>query len=115
MITLDLEDLIDNDVFGWSVKQIVVLLAAREIKDLRKTRCPGSKPDRLCIPRNHTLGHIMLMRDYNTEVPTYPAHLFRHRIECIDLFFADIVKTCDAKCCYFKRNRDEDTTIEYVA
>jgi hypothetical protein len=48
MITSDLEDLLDDDV-----EQMVVLPTAKELKDRRKKRCPGSELDRLCIPRNH--------------------------------------------------------------
>jgi hypothetical protein len=73
----DLEDILfDND------EQLLFMLAAKEQEDNKRIKRPGSKVGRLCIPRNRKLGHAMLMQDYFSEVPMYPAYLFRHDIEC---------------------------------
>jgi hypothetical protein len=68
----DLEDILyDND------EQLLLMLAAKEEEDNKRFKRPGSKVSRLCIPRNRMLGHVMLMQDYFSKVPTYPAYLFR--------------------------------------
>jgi hypothetical protein len=68
-----IEDLLDDDI-----EQYVKFLAVKELDDRKKQR-HGSKVGRLLIPRNSMLGHILHMRDYYAEVPTYLSHLFRRR------------------------------------
>jgi hypothetical protein len=69
----DLQELLDDDL-----EQTAMILAAA-VTDVRPKKRKGSNMGRLCIPRNRALGHNMLMRDYFTEVSTYPPHLFRCR------------------------------------
>jgi hypothetical protein len=68
----DLEDILFNND-----EQLLLMLVAKEEEDNKRLKQPGSKVGRLCIPRNCTLGHAMLMQDYFSKVPTYPAYLFR--------------------------------------
>jgi hypothetical protein len=70
----DIDDLLDDDM-----EQFVLLLAAKELHEPFRKKRQGSKVGRLCIPRNRMLGNELLMQDYFTQVPTYPAHLFRRR------------------------------------
>jgi hypothetical protein len=65
-MTPDFEELLDDDV-----EQMTVILATKEILDVRPKKRKGSTMG-LCIPRNCALGHNLLMRDYFAEVPTYP-------------------------------------------
>jgi hypothetical protein len=96
-----LEDiLIDDD------EQLLLMIAVKEIEDNKKTRRPGSKIGWLCIHRNRTLGHAMLMQDYFSEVPTYPAYLFRRRYRMRRSLFVKIVESCIARTWYFKRRRN---------
>jgi hypothetical protein len=60
----DLEDILFDDD-----EQLLLMLAAKEEEDNKRIKRPGSKVDWLCIPRNRTLGHAMLMQDYFSEVP----------------------------------------------
>jgi hypothetical protein len=69
----NLEDILFDDD-----EQLLLMLAAKEEEDNKRFKRPGSKVGRLCIPRNHTLEHAMLMQYYFSEVPTYPSYLF-HR------------------------------------
>ena len=98
---LDLDELLDDDI-----EQTVLILAAKELEDVKKKPRRGSTVGRLCIPRNRALGHALLMRDYFAEVPTYPAHLFRRRYRMRRSLFNKIVKTCESKTRYFKRKRN---------
>jgi hypothetical protein len=70
----DLEDILFDDD-----KQLLLMITAKDLEDKKNTKWPGSKVDRLCIPQNRTLGHSMVMQDYFSEVPTYPAYLFHRR------------------------------------
>jgi hypothetical protein len=97
----DLEDILFNDD-----KQLLLMLAAKEEEDNKRFKRPGSKVGRLCIPRNRTLGHAMLMQDYFSKVPTYPAYLFHRRYRMRHSLFVKIVETCVAKTRYFKRRRN---------
>jgi hypothetical protein len=83
-----------EDLFNDDIEQYIVLLAAKELEDRKKKR-PGSKVNRLCIPRNRMLGYTMLMRDYFTKVPTYPAHHFRRRYRMRRSLFVKIVQARD--------------------
>jgi hypothetical protein len=68
----DLEDIpFDDD------EQLLLMPTAKEQEDNKRIKRSGSKVGRLCIPWNRTLGHAILMQDYFSEVPTYPAYLFR--------------------------------------
>jgi hypothetical protein len=69
----DLEELLDDDI-----ERTTVILSAKEILDVKPKKRKRSSMGQLCIPRNHALGHNLLMLDYFAEVPTYPPHLFRH-------------------------------------
>jgi hypothetical protein len=97
----DLENILFNND-----DQLLLMMAAKEIEDNKKTRRSGSKIGQLCIPRNRTLGHAMVMQDYFSEVPTYPAYLFRRRYRMRRSLFVKIVETCIAKTRYFKRWRN---------
>jgi hypothetical protein len=48
----------------------------------------------------------MLMQDYFSEVPTYPAYLFHRQYRMQRSIFVKIVETCIAKTRYFKRQRN---------
>ena len=54
----------------------VVVLTVKEFEDMQRSTRRGSKVGRLCIPRNRFYGNELLIRDYFTERPTYPAHIF---------------------------------------
>jgi hypothetical protein len=69
----DLEDFFFNDD-----ERLLLTIAVKELENNKRIKWPRSKVGRLCIPRNHMLGHSMLMQDYFSKVPTYPAYLFRH-------------------------------------
>jgi hypothetical protein len=97
----NLEDILFDDN-----EQLMLMLAAMELQDKKRTRRPGSKIGRLCIPRNRALRHSMLMQDYFSEVPTYLAYLFRRRYRMRCALFVKIVETCVEKMCYFKRRRN---------
>jgi hypothetical protein len=97
----DLEDILFDDD-----EQLLLMLAAKEEEYNKSIKRLGSKFGRLCIPRNRTLGHAMLMQDYFSEVPTYPAYLFRRRYRMRRSLFVKIVETCVAKTRYFKRRRN---------
>jgi hypothetical protein len=86
----DLEELLDDDM-----DQTVVILAAKEILDVRPKKRKGSTMGRSCIPRNRVLGHNFLMPDYVAEVPTYPPHIFRRRYRMRRSLFNTIVDTCE--------------------
>jgi hypothetical protein len=88
----NLEDILFDDD-----KQLLLMLVAKGEEDNKRLKRPGSKVGRLCIPWNRTLGHAMLMQDYFSEVPTYPAYLFRHRYQMRRSLFVKIVETCVAK------------------
>jgi hypothetical protein len=83
----DLEDILFDDD-----EQLLLMLAVKEQEDNKRIKWPGSKVGCLCIPRNRTLGHAMLMQDYFSEVPTYPAYLFHRRYQMWCSLFAKIVK-----------------------
>jgi hypothetical protein len=68
----DLEDILFDDD-----EQLLLMLTAKEQEDNKRIKRAGWKVGRLCIPRNRTLRHAMLMQDYFSEVPTYSAYLFR--------------------------------------
>jgi hypothetical protein len=70
----NLEELLDDDM-----EQTTVILAVKEILDVRPKKRNGSTMGRLCIPQNCAFGHNLLMQDYLAEVPTYPSHLFPRR------------------------------------
>jgi hypothetical protein len=97
----DLEDILFDDD-----EQHLLMLAAKEQEDNKRIKWPGSKVGRLCIPRNRTLGHVMLMQYYFSEVPTYPAYLFHRRYRMRRSLFMKIVETCVAKTRYFKRRKN---------
>jgi hypothetical protein len=86
-----------EDIFFDDDEQLLLMIAAKDQKDKKKTKRPGSKAGRLCIPRNRTLGHSMLMQDYFSEAPTYPAYLFRRRYRMRCSLFVKIVEICIAK------------------
>jgi hypothetical protein len=106
----DVDELLDN-----GMEHMFVLLAPREFAERKKRKPPGSKVGRLCIARNHALGHDLLMRDYFIEVPTYPAHLFRLRYRMWRSLFAEIVKTCEEKTRYFKGMRNAAGLLGFSA
>jgi hypothetical protein len=91
----DLVDILFDDV-----EQLMLMIAAKELQDNNKKKWPRSKFGRLCIPRNRAL---MLMQDYFSEVPTYPANFFRRRYRMRRSLFVKIVETCVEKTRYFKR------------
>jgi hypothetical protein len=95
----DLEELLDDD----DVEQTAVILAAKEILDVRPKKRKGSTKGQLCIPRSRTLGHNFLMRDYFAEVPTYTPHLFRCRYPMHRYLFNKISDACESNTRYFKR------------
>jgi hypothetical protein len=64
----DLEDILFNDN-----EQLLLMLAAKEEEDNKRIKRPRSKVGLLCISRNRMLGHAILMQDYFSEVPSYPA------------------------------------------
>jgi hypothetical protein len=98
----DLEELLDDD----DVEQTAVILAAKEILDVRPKKRKGSTMGRLCIPQNPALWYNLLMRDYFTEVPTYSLHLFRRRYRMRRSLFNKIVDACESNTRYFKRMRN---------
>jgi hypothetical protein len=104
----DLEDILFDDD-----EQLLLTIAAKELEDNKRTRRPGSKIVRLCIPRNRMLGHAILMQDYFSEVPTYPAYLFRHRYQMRRSLFVKIVETCIAKTWYFKCWRNAAGLLDF--
>jgi hypothetical protein len=83
-------------------EQLMLMITAKELEDNKKKKQPRSMIGRLCIPRNCTLGHSMLMQDYYSEVPTYLTYLFNHRYRIWCSLFVKIVETCIAKTLYFK-------------
>jgi hypothetical protein len=74
----DLEDILFDDD-----EQLMLMIAAKELQHKKKQKRPRSKIGRLCIPQNRELGHSMLMQDYFSEVPTYPAYLFYRRYRLV--------------------------------
>ncbi|XP_073354057.1 uncharacterized protein [Aegilops tauschii subsp. strangulata] len=85
---------------------LVMALAVKEHEDEYPKRRRGSTVGRLCIPRNRHLGKEMLMQDYFSENPTYPAHLFRRRYRMRRSLFVKIVEACEANCRYFTQKRN---------
>ena len=85
---------------------LVMALAVKEHEDEYRKRRRGSTVGRLCIPRNRHLGNEMLMQDYFSENPTYPAHLFRRRYRMRRSLFVKIVEACEANCRYFTQRRN---------
>jgi hypothetical protein len=73
----NLEDILFDDD-----EQLLLMLAAKEEEDNKRLKQPRSKVGRLCIPRNRTLGHAMLMQDYFSEVPSIRPTSFVADIEC---------------------------------
>jgi hypothetical protein len=55
----------------------------------------------------------MLMQDYFSEVPTYPAYLFHRRYRMRCSLFVKIVETCVAKTRYFKRRRNATGLLDF--
>ncbi|KAK1664499.1 hypothetical protein QYE76_052658 [Lolium multiflorum] len=106
----DLEELLDDDV-----EQTAVILAAKEILDVRPKKRKRSTMGRLCISQNHALGYNLLMRDYFAEVPTYPPHLFRRRYRMRRSLFNKIVDACEINKRYFKRKRNAAGLIGFSA
>jgi hypothetical protein len=104
----DLEDILFDDD-----EQLLLMLAAKEEEDNKRLKRPGSKFGRLCIPRNRTLGHAMLMQDYFSEVPTYPAYLFHRQYRMRRSLFVKIVETCVAKTRYFKCRRNAADSLGF--
>jgi hypothetical protein len=86
-----------EDILFDGDEQLLLMIAAKDMEDKKNTKRPGSKLGQLCIPRNRTLGHSMLMQDYFLEVPTYPAYLFRRRYQMRRSQFVKIVETCIEK------------------
>jgi hypothetical protein len=78
-------------------EQLLLLITAKELEDKKKTKWPGSKVGRLCIPQNRALRHSMLMQDYFSEVPTCLAYLFHHRYRMQCSLFVKILETCVVK------------------
>jgi hypothetical protein len=105
----DLEDILFDDD-----EQFVLMIVVKELEDKKKTKWPGSKVGRVCIPRNRTLGHSMLMQDYFFEVPTYMAYLFLNRYRMHRSLFMKIVETCVAKTQYFKRRRNAAGLLGFI-
>jgi hypothetical protein len=108
-MTPDFEELLDDDV-----EQMTVILATKEILDVRPKKRKGSTMG-LCIPRNCALGHNLLMRDYFAEVPTYSSHLFRRRYRMRRSLFNKIIAICKDNMRYFKRKRNASRLIGFSA
>jgi hypothetical protein len=58
---------LDEVLFDDDVKQMLVMLGAKELEDKKKKRL-GSKDVQLCIPWNRALMHIMPMQDYFADL-----------------------------------------------
>ncbi|XP_071680511.1 uncharacterized protein [Lolium perenne] len=104
-----------EDFFNDDIEQTVVILAAKETLDMRPQKLKGSSMGRLCIPRNHALGHNMLMQDYFAEVPTYPSHLFHRRYRMRQSLSNKIIDTCGSNNRYFKRKRTAAGLVGFSA
>ncbi|XP_071681875.1 uncharacterized protein [Lolium perenne] len=97
----DLEELLDDEL-----EQTAGILTVAEVTDVRPKKRKGSTMGRLCIPRNRALGHILFMRAYCAEVPTYPPHFFRCRYRMRRSLFNKIIAMCEDNTRYFKRKRN---------
>jgi hypothetical protein len=104
----DLEDILFDDD-----EQLLLTIAAKELEDNKMIKRPGSKIGQICIPRNCTLKHSMLMQDYFSKVPTYPAYLFRRQYRMRRSLFVKIVETCIAKTQYFKCQRNATSLLGF--
>jgi hypothetical protein len=105
----DIEDMLfDNDV-----DHLVLLHLIQKFEADKKRKRRGSTVGRLCILRNPTLGHTMLMNDYFAEVPTYPAHFFRRRYRMRRSLFVRIVEACEQNCRFFTRRRNAASLLGF--
>ena len=66
-------------------QMVVVILTVKELEDGKKKKRPGSKVDRLCIPRNRYFRNELLMQDYVAEEPTYRLTSSVEGTECAEL------------------------------
>ena len=95
-------------------QMLVVVLAVKEFQETRRRRLKGSMLGRLCIPRNRVYGNELLMRDYFTDIPTYPPNFFYRRYRTHRSLFVKIVEACMAIYCYFTHRRNTDGLLGFI-
>ncbi|KAK1616646.1 hypothetical protein QYE76_022163 [Lolium multiflorum] len=106
----DLHDMLHED----DKEMMISILCLKELEDRAKLldQRRGSMMGCMCIPRNRTLGHEMLLYDYFTGTDL-SSRLFRRRYRMRRKLFETIVKDCEANSNYFKQRRNNADTMGF--